>query len=229
MPSAISASTVTRYDLRLRALEAPLDCRRPRRLGIGDRTQRATRPSTDRRIRVPPTRPITRAGTPSRAARRQQSCACAGAPTRPLATRTRRRASARRRTCRGIRARPARRRPRRGRRRSSTRPASPPARPRRSRAPTRSDPACATADQHPLQRRLARQIERRRHATHQTVHDLQVLAAAQLAVVLAEQDRPRRPRRGMRRRTTASASSISPTTPRPASAAPRDRPSRCRG
>ena len=61
--------------------------------------------------------------------------------------------------------------------------------------------------------RFARQIERRRHAAHQIVHDLQVLAAAELAAALAEQHdrvarrleapadaRDRRARAGRRRR-----------------------------
>ena len=63
-----------------------------------------------------------------------------------------------------------------------------------------------------LQRALGVEIQRRRHAAHQIVHHLQILAAAQLAAPLAEQDddvaRPWK-----RRLTTRSACSSRPTTP----------------
>ena len=56
----------------------------------------------------------------------------------------------------------------------------------------------ASVDEQRLQRALGVEIERRRHAAHQTVHDLQVLAAAELAAALAEQHDRRRPTRWKR-------------------------------
>ena len=75
-----------------------------------------------------------------------------------------------------------------------------------ARRPASTSSACSA--------RSAAEVERRRHAAHQAVHDLQVLAAAELAAPLAEQDdrvaraagtrrrhaRDRRARAGRRRR-----------------------------
>ena len=120
--------------------------------------------------------------------------------------------------------RPARRPPRRGRRRSSTRRASPPGRPRRSRAPTRSDPPAP-----PSTSTRCSAASRARSSAGGTPRtrpciDLQVLAAAELAAALAEQDdhvavgaeRPphdacRRPRSARRRRAPASAARARPS------------------
>ena len=77
--------------------------------------------------------------------------------------------------------------------RSSTRRASPPGRRPNSRAPTASSRSSASVDEQRLQRALGVEIQRRRHAAHQVVHDLQVLAAAELAAALAEQHDRRRP------------------------------------
>ena len=51
----------------------------------------------------------------------------------------------------------------------------------------RISPLATPFDQHALQRRLPLEIELRRHAFHQPVDDLQILAAAQLVAALAEQ------------------------------------------
>ena len=71
--------------------------------------------------------------------------------------------------------------------RSNTRPARRPGRLRRSHAPIAPAPCAGEVDEEMLQRPLARQVERRRHAAHHAMHGLQVLAAAQFAEILAEQ------------------------------------------
>ena len=159
---------------------------RPRRHPRLDRTVRpagschrrsvnasASRPRrSTMRIAAPPVRPITAAGTPA---------AAAGATTASAVRRrppTRRPARPTRQTRSLVGEAPpgapahgsptvARRRRRRAACRSSTPPASPQARPPRSRAPTRCRPlARRAATQQLLQRALAREVERRRDAAH---------------------------------------------------------------
>ena len=57
-------------------------------------------------------------------------------------------------------------------------------------------------DEQALQRRLAREIERRRHAANQAVHDLQIFAAAELVAARRRAARRRRRRCWNVRRTT---------------------------
>ena len=76
-----------------------------------------------------------------------------------------------------------------------------------------NEPGRDAIDQHPLQRRLTRQIERRRNAPNQAVHDLQILAAAKLVRRSPEQHhRVARPLK--RAADDRDASSMTPTTPR---------------
>ena len=77
----------------------------------------------------------------------------------------------------------------------------------------RSSPARAAPRQQRDQRALAVEIERRRRRRDQAVDDLQILAAAELAEILAEQDDRVARRAGTSRASTRVASSISPTTP----------------
>ena len=187
-------------------------------LGVVDRHDRSrSAPPTAIRSRLPPVWPMTRAGTPAAAARCEHRRHVAPASTetttrdadspnsaaatfdRAVARDARRRRSRPRRRCRRCRSSTRRASPR-GRRRSSRAPTAPAARP-----PASTSSACSA--------RSAVEIERRRHAAHQIVHDLQVLAAAELAAAVAEQDdriarllepparpRDRRARAGRRRR-----------------------------
>ena len=107
-----------------------------------------------------------------------------------------------------------RRRRRRCRRsRSSIPPARPPSPPSAQSCADRIEPSRRQIDEQPLQRALARQIQRRRHAAHQPVHRLEILAAAELAEVVAEQDDVEPGRRETRASARVDASSITPTTP----------------
>ena len=195
----------------------PRERRRPARLGLGHRTvdrRRRRRPRS--RIASPPVRPMRAAGTPAAARRRQHRAAFARVDAdddarRRLAEERRRQSDRRRRRTARRR---NRRRPRRCRRcRSSTPPASPRSRLRRNRAPIESAPS-------PPDRRSSRCSARSRARSSaggtprsEPVDRLQILAAAELAEVVAEQDdrraRPRkhaRPHARRRRRCT-------PTTP----------------
>ena len=86
---------------------------------------------------------------------------------------------------------------RRRRCRSSTRPASPPARRPSSRAPSAPGARRPASTSSACSARSGVEIERRRHAAHQIVQRLQILAAAKFAATFAEQHDRRRPNPGI--------------------------------
>ena len=173
--------------------EIPIDRRRPRSLGVVDRhVDRHAAPAAAMRSRLPPVWPMTRAGTPAAAAcahdlRHVLRCHRDDHARRRLAEQRRSRVRAR-----GSREPPG---PRRSRRRRRSRGRVEAALRERDREAAvraivaRSDQPRSASQPHEqvLQRALAIEIERGRHAAHQSCTSLQVFAPPKLATPLAEQ------------------------------------------